>query len=84
MVLDIIFNVVGTIGVGLILIAYFLVQNQKIKPDELKCPLINLIGAILILISLLWHPNVPSIIIEICWIAISIYSIIKIISKRKK
>jgi len=75
--MDIIFNIIGISGVALILFGYFLLQGGKIDTTNLSYHLLNLIGAILILISLYWKPNIPSIIIEICWINISIYGLIQ-------
>jgi hypothetical protein len=76
------FDVVGTIGVILILLAYFLIQTEKLTSDNLWYPGLNLAGAVLLLTSLYWTPNVPSIIIEICWMAISIYGIITILRRK--
>lgn len=74
-IIDLIFNIIGIVGVSLIIIAYLLLQLNKIKSDEIKYPLLNLIGAILLLISLYRFPNLASIIIELFWIAISAYGI---------
>ena len=81
--LDIIFNITGIIGVSLILLAYFLLQIEKVRSDNIIYPVLNLIGASLLLISLLRFWNLPSVIIEIFWILISIYGIYKIIKKPK-
>lgn len=78
------FDIVGTVGVVLILAAYFLVQNGRITADMLVYPLLNLAGALLLLISLMWSWNTPSVIIELCWITISLYGIARILKKRNK
>jgi len=72
-------TILGILGVGCIISAYFLLQFGKIKADELKYPITNLIGSVLILLSLLHTWNLPSFIIEVCWIGISLYGIKKII-----
>jgi hypothetical protein len=83
--LDFIFNSLGIIGVGLIILSYFLLQKGIWRSDQLIYPIVNLIGAGLHLISLYRFYNLPSVIIEIFWIAISVYGILKIrkISKIK-
>ena len=80
--MDIFFDSVGLVGVGLILLAYFLLQMGKCASHHLAYPVMNLVGAVLLLISLWWSWNLPSVIIEICWIVISIIGIIKICRKK--
>jgi ABC-type Co2+ transport system permease subunit len=71
-------DILGTFGVLLLVIAYFFMQSGKWKHDNIRLPLTNLCGASLILISLMDSPNMPSILIEIVWISISLYGIVKI------
>ncbi|GGY45358.1 CBU_0592 family membrane protein [Parvularcula lutaonensis] len=78
-----IFDTIGIIGVLCILAAYFLLQTEKIRSDELRYPVLNLVGAVLILISLIHTFNLASFVIEICWIAISLYGIAKILRSRR-
>ena len=83
-IIDLIYNITGIIGVSLIIITYFLLQAGKMKGDDLLYPLINLVGAIMVLISLYRFYNLASVIIEIFWIIISIYGIFKALKKRNK
>ncbi|NNU15985.1 hypothetical protein HK107_06585 [Parvularcula sp. ZS-1/3] len=78
-----IFDIIGLIGVGLILAAYFLLQTEKLASDQLGYPVLNLVGALLILVSLTHTFNLASFVIEVCWIAISVYGIVKILKRRK-
>ena len=83
--LDGIFNIIGTSGVAFILLAYFLMQAGKISSKQLAYSVLNLIGSILIMISLLHKWNLPSAVIEICWISISSYGVYQSIKvKREK
>jgi len=82
--LDVIFNIIGTSGVGFILLAYFLMQLGKITSKELKYSLLNLIGACLIMISLLHRWNLPSAVIEICWISISAFGVYKALKNKRE
>lgn len=76
-------DIIGTIGVALILLAYFLVQTGRKTANDMVYPMLNLVGAGLLLISLMVNWNTPSVIIEIFWIAISLYGITKIIKSRR-
>lgn len=82
--LDITFDIIGTIGVVCCLIAFHFVQSGKISAQQLTYPMLNLIGAVLLFISLMWKWNTPSVIIEIAWISISLHGIYNILKARKK
>jgi hypothetical protein len=72
-----IFQIIGFIGMLFIVYAYFLLQAHKVEPCSLKFQILNLIGAVLLIISLLVHFNLGSFMIEVFWIIITIYGIIK-------
>lgn len=76
------FDLIGLVGVVLILLAYFLLQAEKLAADQLRYPALNLVGAVLILISLTKTFNLASFVIEICWVGISLYGIVKILRRR--
>lgn len=73
-----IFDILGTFGVVLLLLAYFCTQTGRWQHDNIRLPLTNLGGASLILVSLTKSPNIPAILMEIVWISISLYGIMKI------
>ena len=75
-------DVIGIIGVAIIVITYFLLQIEKIKSDDLQYSLLNIFGSILILLSILQNWNLASFLIEIFWILISFIGVYKAISKR--
>jgi uncharacterized membrane protein YgcG len=76
-------NIIGIIGVALIVIAYFLNQSGKMASDSLPFPVLNLAGAVLILVSLWWSWNLPSFIMECIWISISAVGILRILKNTK-
>lgn len=72
---------VGTIGVGLVLIAYFLNIFSLIKKDGILFYTLNIIGgAISCYASLLIH-FLPFIILEGIWTIVSIIGLLKSIKK---
>jgi len=77
------FDIIGTIGVMFCLAAFYMVQSERVSPQQLTYPMLNLIGAVLLLISLMWNWNTPSVIIEIAWITISIYGIHRILKEQR-
>jgi len=72
-----IFQIIGFAGMLCIVYAYFLLQAHKLEHNSLKFQIINLVGAILLIISLLVHFNLGSFLIEVFWIIITIYGIVK-------
>ena len=70
-------DVVGTVGVLIIVLAYLLLQVERINPKSLEYSLSNAIGSIMILYSLMEHWNLASVVIEVFWIMISLYGVYK-------
>ncbi len=79
-----IYQWIGFLGMAFVVIAYFLLQINKYTIKSLEFQLLNLIGAILLLISLFVHFNLGSFIIEIFWIIITIYGIVINLRDKKK
>ncbi len=75
-------NIIGLIGVALIMVTYFLLQVEKISARGLGYSILNLVGAVLIMVSLFYYWNLSAFIIEICWILISFYGIIRYFTRR--
>jgi len=74
---------VGNIGVILIIVAFYLNVAEKIKSTDRSYNLLNLIGSILLLTSLIYKPNLSNIIIEIIWGGISLIGLYKYYSQKK-
>jgi len=76
-----IFDVLGWIGMVLVLIAYALLSTNKINNGKLY-QIINLIAAIFMAIGLLPKNAWFSFALQVAWGIIAIISIIKIINKK--
>lgn len=76
------YDFVGSLGVGIIILTYILLQSGKIKSENLFYSILNAAGASLIIISLIKDFNFPSFIVEFFWVLISIYGIVKYLLKR--
>ena len=73
--------VAGAVGMVLTLLAYFLLQAQKLHGNGLVYQLMNAVGALGVALSLLFGhsfsvSNLPAIVLEIAWMAISIYGMV--------
>ena len=71
------YDIVGFIGAAIFVGAYFANQQRWLSSEDWRYPLANLIGAVLILVSLLYEWNFPSVVIEVFWALISIYGMAK-------
>ena len=67
----------GNVGVLLILAAYLFAQMGRLDISRPAYSLANGIGALLILVSLLHNFNLSSFVIEIAWLLISIYGLLR-------
>jgi hypothetical protein len=82
MSLELAADIVGYIGSGLIVLAYLLLQTGRVHMKSVAYSLINLTGATLLMLSLLVHTNMPSIAIEMFWIAISLYGLCRALANK--
>lgn len=77
-------DLIGYAGVFMVLVAYTLLQARRMDGNGILYPLVNLIGAILILVSLLYKPNMPAIVMEAAWAVVSIAGIVFAIRARQR
>ena len=67
-------DVIGAIGVTMIIAAYFALQAGRLKTG-LPYSLLNGVGAAMILYSLIFDFNLAAFLVEFFWLAISLYGI---------
>src|SRR4051812_37153218 len=77
------YTVVGFIGVAIVLVAYFSNQQGWLSSEDWRFPAANLVGAVLILASLVVEWNFPSAVIEVAWILISVYGLVRQLHRRR-
>jgi len=70
-------DVVGIAGVVLLVIAYLLLQINKLKSSGLPYSFLNLIGASLIIVSLVVDFNLSAFLMEAFWVLISLIGIFR-------
>ena len=77
------YDILGTLGVAVIVLTYALLQLGKISSDQVQYSLLNAIGASLILVSLYFEFNFPSVVVEAFWLLISLFGIGKYLLRQK-
>jgi len=75
-------DVLGNIGVLLILLSYLLLQLGRARPDSLGFSLANATGALCILVSLTQEFNLSAFLMEATWLAVSLYGIARYCRRR--
>lgn len=68
-------NIVGSLGVIMIITSYLFIQIDKMSVKGVKYSLINAVGALLVLFSLYYEFNLSAFIIELFWLIISLYGL---------
>tara|TARA_B100000965_G_scaffold86851_1_gene70344 strand:+ start:1580 stop:1831 length:252 start_codon:yes stop_codon:yes gene_type:complete len=75
-------DLIGLTGVALLIITYALLQLDKIDPKGFWYSFNNLLVAILVTVSLVYTPNLASIVIEVFWFLISLYGVVMFFKRK--
>jgi hypothetical protein len=76
-------DLVGFIGVLLIVVAYLLLQLDKLPSSSPRYSLLNAGGALLIIVSLIFAFNLSAFIVEVFWFLISLLGLWRSLISRK-
>ena len=71
------FDAIGIFGVGLTLLAYLLLQAERLESRSRAYSALNLVGSVAILTSLAFDFNLSAVLMEGCWVVIGLYGLIK-------
>jgi hypothetical protein len=75
-------DLAGLIGVGLIVFAYLLLQLNKLPSSAPSFSLLNAMGALLVIVSLIFDFNLAAFLMEAFWFLLSLFGFLRaIISK---
>jgi len=77
-------EIIGTLGAGLIVVAYLLIQLRRMQVSELRYSLLNATGAALILYSLTVDFNLSAFLIEAFWLLISGLGVVQVLKDRAR
>jgi hypothetical protein len=77
------FDLAGFIGVLLIVVAYLLLQLDKLPSSSPRYSLLNAAGALLIMVSLIFAFNLSAFIVEAFWFLISMLGLWRSLIPRK-
>lgn len=77
------FDLAGFVGVLLIVISYLLLQLEKLPSSSPRYSLLNAVGALLIMVSLIFAFNFSAFVVEAFWFLISLLGLWKTLRARK-
>lgn len=78
------FDLIGNVGVLLMVAAYLLLQLEKLSSSTVSYLLLNAIGATLVMISLAFRFNLSAFLMEAFWLLISLFGLTKsLLGKRQ-
>ena len=73
------YDVAGNIGVLMMVIAYLLLQLDKLSSSAVSYLLLNALGAVLVIVSLMVRFNLSAFLMEIFWLLISLFGLAKLL-----
>ena len=76
-------DILGTIGVGFIIVMYAMLQLGKIGAERPAFSAFNALGAVFILVSLTYEFNLSAAMMEGVWLVVSLYGLWKALSGRR-
>jgi hypothetical protein len=76
-------DLVGGIGVAVIIGTYFLLQIGRLGPTSPRYSVLNALGALLIMYSLRSAWNLPAFLIELFWVLVSLIGLVRALLLRR-
>lgn len=72
-------DIIGCFGTIIVLMAYLLLQSRKLNSHSILFSVLNLIGGLLILVSLFYCWNLAAVAMEVSWVTISSYGLLRVL-----
>ena len=79
-----IYDLAGFLGAAIIVVAYFAMQQRWLNALDWRFPAANVVGSLLILVSLWFEWNFPSVVIEVFWALISLMGLARSLAERRR
>ena len=73
--MDLLIELMGWAGAAAVLVAYGLVSTERVSSRSWSYQLLNIGGAIGLVINSTWNGAVPSAVVNLIWIGIGVYAL---------
>ena len=70
-------DVLGWIGAGAVLIAYWMVSTHRVSGSALWYQTLNAVGSVLLLFNTLYYGAYPSTFVNAAWLAIAVHTMVR-------
>ncbi|GBD90202.1 hypothetical protein BMS3Abin04_00919 [bacterium BMS3Abin04] len=77
-----IIDLLGNVGVAFIIVTYLLLQLNRMDSKSILYSLLNALGALFVIISLIQNFNISAFIIEGFWLIISLIGLVRFFIKK--
>jgi hypothetical protein len=77
-------DVVGWLGVVVLLLAYWMVSTKRMEGSGIAFQLLNIAGAAALIVNSLYYGALPSVGVNVAWIAIGSYALVRAIWGRRE
>lgn len=74
----------GWLGTAALLLAYSLVSTRRLAGDSVPYQALNLVGGALVLVNSFHHGAMPSVAVNVFWIAIGLYALSRVWLVRRR
>ena len=74
-------DVIGWLGAAALLAAYGLVSSKRLDGDSMTYQLLNLIGAVFLIVNSTYYGAYPSTFVNVVWIGIAVVTILHVKKK---
>ena len=81
--IDLLINIIGWAGVTLLVIAYWMVSTKRTRGNSILYQMLNIIGASLLIINSFYFGAFPSVGVNVVWVGIALFTLIKAIKNSK-
>lgn len=72
-----IFEIIGTAGACLLLLAYFMVSSRRLALDSLLAHLLNLGGSVMLGVNAIVHGAIPPAMLNLIWALIAAVAMLR-------
>ena len=81
---ELLIEIGGWIGTAALLVAYGLVSTRRLAGDSTPYQALNLVGGVLVLVNSFYHGAMPSVAVNVFWIAIAVFALSRVFLGRKR
>ncbi len=74
----------GWLGTAALLLAYGLVSTRRLRGDSAAYQSLNLVGGGLVLVNSFYHGAMPSVAVNVFWIAIALFALSRVFLGRRR